>query len=267
MPTEEGWGVMREFTFGSYNLHAGGFDDGRDERLRHQLALLADVGADAWALQECVGWRASGCRALFLAEQMLGLRGFLVPSLHHCDLAVFVRQSAGLRVTAERHEHGHPYWHAVARIVVETAWPSRSLHLVSADLAPSSPSIRRAEAEALALIAQDGLVIAGGDWKAMPATDPEPQLDGTDSRQRLRELDRSAAYALEEAGFIDVAALLVDLRPTVGHVSGPGYRRDRVYTTLPAQAIASYQVVTEYEPASPHRPVVATFDLDALKGE
>ena len=47
-----------------------------------------------------------------------------------------------------------------------------------------------------------------------------------------------------------MAAHLGDLRPTVGHVSGPRYRRDRVYTTLPAEAIASYQVVTEYEPAS-----------------
>jgi hypothetical protein len=257
---------MREFAFGSYNLHAGGFDDGRDERLRHQLILLADAGADAWAFQERTGWRASGRRALFLAEQMLGLRGFLVPSHHGCDLAVFVRQSAGLRVVAVRNEQGYPYWHAVARIVVETAWPGSSLHLVSADLAPSSPSIRRAEAEALALIAQDGLAIAGGDWGAMPASDPEPPVDGIDPGQSHRELDRSAAYALEEAGFIDVAAHLEDLRPTVGHVSGPRYRRDRVYTTLPAEAIVSYQVVTEYEPASPHRPVVATFDLDAVKG-
>jgi hypothetical protein len=100
----------------------------------------------------------------------------------------------------------------------------------------------------------------------MPTTDPEPQGDGIHAGQDRRELDRSAAYALEEAGFIDVAAHLGDLRPTVGHISGPRYRRDRVYTTLPAEAIASYQVVTEYEPASPHRPVVATFDLDAVKG-
>jgi hypothetical protein len=256
---------MREFIFGSYNLRAGGFDDGGDERLRHQLVLLADVNADAWAFQECTGWRASGSRTLFLAEQMLGLRGFLVPSHHGCDLAVFVRQSVGLRVIAERHEQGHPYWHAVARIVVETAWPGCSIHLVSADLAPSSPSIRRAEAEALALIAQDGPVIVGGDWHAVSATDPEPEMDGFDPGQHLRDLDRSAAHALEEVGFIDVAAYLEDLRPTVGHVSGPRYRRDRIYTTLAPEAITSYQVVVEYEPASSHRPIVATFDVDAVE--
>lgn len=67
---------MREFTFGSYNLLNGGFDDGRDDRLRHQLTLLADLGADTWAFQECSGWRAAGCRALFTAERILGLRGF-----------------------------------------------------------------------------------------------------------------------------------------------------------------------------------------------
>ena len=256
---------MRAFTFGSYNLLAGGFDDGRDDRLRHQLVLLADVGADAWAFQECAGWRAAGCRALFHAEQILGLRGFLVPSSHHgCDLAVFVRESAGLRVIAERHEQGHPYWHAVARLVVQTPWPGRPLHLVSAHLAPSSPTIRLAEAEALALIAKDGLVIAGGDWNALPACDPEPPLDTVDPGHARRKLDRSAARAIEEADFMDVAAHLGDLRPTVGHASGLSYRCDRVYTTLPAEAIVSYQVITEYEPASDHRPVVATFNLDAV---
>lgn len=255
---------MREFTFGSYSLLNGGLDDGRDDRLRHQLTLLADLGADTWAFQDCSGWRAAGGRALFTAEGILGMRGFLVPSSHHgCDLALFVRESSGLRVLAERHEMGNPYWHAVARLVVEAPWPGCLLHLVSAHLAPSSPVIRLAEAEALALIAKDGLVIAGGGWSAMPAVDPEPPLDGIDPGRARRTLDRSAAYAIEEAGFIDVAAHLRDLRPTVGHVSGLRYRCDRVYTTLPAGAIVSYQVVTEYEPASDHRPIVATFDLDA----
>ncbi len=256
---------MKEFTFGSYNLWAGGFDDGRDDRLHHQLVVLADLAADAWAFQECTGWRAAGCQALFHAEQILRLRGFLVPSSHHgCDLGVFVRESAGLRVMAERHEQGHSYWHAVTRLVVATPWPGSSLHLVSTHLAPSSPAIRLSEAEALALVARDGLVIAGGSWNALPATDPEPPLDDNDPGHARRTLDRSAAFALEEAGFVDVAAHLGDLRSTVGHASGLRYRCDRVYTTLPPEAFVSYQVVTEYEPASDHRPVVATFDLDAV---
>jgi len=35
----------------------------------------------------------------------------------------------------------------------------------------------------------------------------------------------------------------------------------RIYTTLPAEAITGYQVVTEDKPASDHRPVIATFRL------
>jgi len=258
---------MKQLVFGTYNLGHGGFDDGRDDRLRHQLTVLAEVSADAWAFQECSGWRACGGRALFYAEQMLRMRGFLVPSAHHgCDLAVFVRESAGLRVVAERHERDHPYWHAVARVIVATPWPGDPLHLVSAHLAPSSPAIRLAEAEALALIAQDGLVIVGGDWNAMPVADPEPDLDRIDSASVHRQLDRSAARTLEEAGFIDVAAYREDLRPTVGHAGGLRYRCDRVYTTLPSELIVRYDVITEYEPASDHRPVVATFDLDVVRG-
>jgi hypothetical protein len=124
--------AVRAFTFGSYNLQGGGFDDGQDGRLSRQLVLLADVRADAWVFQECSGWLNSGGRTLFLAEQILGLRGFLAPSSRHGgDLAVFVREPAGLRVTAERHEHGYPFWHAVARLVVATPWPGTSFHLVS----------------------------------------------------------------------------------------------------------------------------------------
>ena len=149
---------MRAFTFGSYNWQGGGIDDEPEGRLQRQLVLLSDVRADAWVFQGCSGWRDSGRRTLFLAEQILGLRGFLTPSPHPGgDLAVFVRESAGLRVIAERHEHGYPFWHAVARLVVATPWPGTTFHLVSAHLAPTSPAIRLAESEALAMVAKGRL--------------------------------------------------------------------------------------------------------------
>ena len=256
---------MKQLVFGTYNLEHGGFDDGRDDRLRHQLSVLTEVGADAWAFQECTGWRGSGGEAFFTAERILGMRGFVVPSSHHgSDLAVFVRESAGLRVTAERHAQGYPYWHAVARVVVATPWPGGSLQLVSGHLAPS-PSIRLIEAETLALLAEDSWVIVGGDWHALPTSDPEPPLDGIDPAAARRTLDRSAAFALEEAGFTDVGAYLDDLQPTVGHAGGLRYRRDRVYTTLPTAVFVNYRVIIEYEPASDHRPVVATFDITDLR--
>jgi hypothetical protein len=79
-----------------------------------------------------------------------------------------------------RHKQGAPYWHAIARVGGRGGWV-RPLHLVSADIAPSSPALRLAEARALALIAKDGMVIARGDWNAKPASDPDPPLDGLDA--------------------------------------------------------------------------------------
>lgn len=257
---------MTEFAYGSYNLGNGGIDDGDDTRLRRQLAMLAGTGADAWALQECKGFSASGFRALFLAEQVLDMRAFLVPSGHHgCDLAVLVAETASLLVTGVRHEQGPPYWHAVARVSVQVRGFG-PLHLASAHLAPSSPVQRLAEAESLALIARDSPVIAGGDWNAMPAADPDPPLDHIDPGHARRKLDRSAARAIEEAGFTDIAAHLGNQAPTAGH-AGPGklaYRCDRIYTTLPATAITGYEVVTEDRPASDHRPVLARFSLASV---
>jgi len=73
---------------------------------------------------------------------------------------------------------------------------SGPLDLVSAHLAPSSPAQRLIEAEALALIAKDNQVIAGGDWNAVPAADPDPPVDGADPGHARRKLDRAAAQAI-----------------------------------------------------------------------
>ena len=259
--------MTTEFAFGSFNLESGGIDQGDDRRLRRQLTMLAEAGADAWALQECKGFTANGHRALFLAERILNLRAFLVPSSHHgCDLAVFIREGPGLQITGVRHEQGSPYWHAVARVTTEVQGFGM-LHLISAHLAPSSPAQRLIEAEALALIAKDGTAIAGGDWNAMPATGPDPPLDGIDAGHVRRKLDRSAARAIEEAAFTDVAACLGNETPTVGHAVGTlAYRCDRIYTTLPAETITGYQVIAEDQPASDHRPVLARFNFVGVTG-
>lgn len=177
---------------------------------------------------------------------------------HGCHLAIFIRENAGLQVIEQRHEHGHPYWHGAARIVAHTDGLPDPIQLASVHLAPSSPVIRLAEAEALALIAKDFPALIGGDFNALPASDPEPP--GTEGRGR-RKLDRSAAQALEEAGFLDVGARAGDLTPTVGHASDLPYRCDRIYTTLPAETITGYQVITSADSESDHRPVLAEFDL------
>lgn len=224
---------MREFILGSYDWEGSGVGD-QSDWLRRQLCLLADVRASAWVFQGCAGWRDSGGETFFLAEHILGLRGFLAASIPRGgDLAVFVRGSAGLRVTAHWQEMRYSFWHAPVRVVVATPWPGILLQLVSVHLAPTSPAIRLAEAEALAAIADDDPVIAGGSWNALSATDPEPSLCESGSGYRRRVADRTAANALEEAGFVDVGAYLRDIRPTVGHNGSLLYRCDRKMEPAP----------------------------------
>jgi endonuclease/exonuclease/phosphatase family metal-dependent hydrolase len=253
---------MRQFTFGSYNLETGGLDGGRDARLVRQLNMLARAGPDGWALQECNGWADHGHCYLHFAEHLLGMRGFLARSGHDgCDVAVLVRPSPGITVNAARHAEGAPYWHAVA--AVEIVIDDDVYTLASAHLAPSSPALRLAEAEMFALTGRRAPLIAGGDWNAVPAADPGPDTTGAGPGTARRKLDRTAARAIEETGLRDVAACTGDLAPTVGHHGGLSYRCDRIYTSLPPAAITGYQVITEPEPDSDRRPVVATFDLDA----
>ena len=79
--------------------------------------------------------------------------------------------------------------------------------------------------------------------------------------EHRRKLDRRAAEALEELGLTDVGSHTGDATPTVGHASKLPYRCDRIYTSLPAEAITGYQVITTADDESDHRPVIAEFDL------
>jgi len=249
-----------KLTYATWNTLAGGIDADNESRLRRQMALLASLSPTAVGLQECKHWDQENYRALHLAEHLLGMRGFLAPSAHHgCHLAIFIREDAGLRVTEQRHEHGDEWWHGIACILVEAEGFPQPLQLASCHLAPSSPQRRLAEAEAFALVAKRGPLIAGGDWNALAASDPEPP--GPVSGEHRRKLDRGAAEAIEELGLLDVGAHARDTTPTVGHASKLAYRCDRIYTSLPAEAITGYQVITTADDVSDHRPVIADLDL------
>jgi hypothetical protein len=85
-------------TAATWNLMGGGIDNGSDVRLRRQLTLLADLDLDVAALQEGKRRADDDSALLHLAEEQLGMTGFLAESAHHgCHLAVFVRESAGSR--------------------------------------------------------------------------------------------------------------------------------------------------------------------------
>jgi endonuclease/exonuclease/phosphatase family metal-dependent hydrolase len=249
----------------SWNLLKGGIDAGDDARMRRQMRRIAAERPAVVMLQELNDWDRDGETMMHRAEELLGgMRGFLATAERGFHLGVFIRESAGLRVVRTRHEQLQPYWHAVSCLITEVDGFGR-LVLASAHLAPASPATRLAEAEAFKLIAEAGPSISGGDWNAISAGDPEPQRPGKDPEHERRKLDRTAAQALEGAGLTDVAAHLRDLTPTVGYSEADrlAYRCDRFYCGLPAGAIAGYQVITDADDCSDHRPVSATFDLDA----
>lgn len=253
-----------KLTFATWNIKNGGTDGGSDARLRRQMALLAGLDPSVVALQECKDWDSGNFRALHVAEHLLGMRGFLSLSAHHgCHLAVFVREGAGLRVTEQRHEHGNEWWHGVACVLAEADGTQRPLQLASCHLAPSSPQRRLAEAEAFGLVAERGPLIAGGDWNALSAGEPEPP--GPVAGEHRGKLDRRPALALEDFGLLDVGGRAQDMTPTVGHAGVLPYRCDRVHASLPPEAITGYEVITAADGESDHRPVVAEFDL-ALAG-
>jgi endonuclease/exonuclease/phosphatase family metal-dependent hydrolase len=260
---------MRQLTVGTYNLEFGGFDDGNPARLRRQLAMLAAVRADVWAFQECSGWRDGRTRTRGMVEQALGMRGFFARSNRGPggDVAVFIRESSGIRLVEQRHEEQPvPFWHAVAHIVCEIAGFGL-IRFASAHLAPSSPAQRLIEAEAFQLLAEKdslGPLIAGGDWNAFPLNAPGPGAEWAHEGKRRRKEDTRAAVALAE--FMTDAGDLLGVRaPTVGHRGdGVPYQCDRLYTTLPARAVTGFEVIQEAgEPESDHRPAVGTFTLGA----
>lgn len=258
-----------DITFGSYNLEYGGVDNGDNSRLRRQLAMLNEVQADIWAFQECSSWDTNGAQGI--VEDTLGMHGYIAQSTRHAggNIAVFVRESAGITVTSTRHEglfneeRSIAYWHGVAVVHAEIEGYG-PIRFASAHFAPSAPSIRAAEGEAFQLIAEKKpLLIAGGDWNAIPIGDPEPAPGETmHPGQARRKLDTRAAYALSEY-MTDAALVLGDTTPTVGHRRNGefAYRCDRIYTTLPDKTVIGHRVIQEDNPESDHKPVLATFRL------
>jgi endonuclease/exonuclease/phosphatase family metal-dependent hydrolase len=251
---------VKQLISATWNLLEGGLDGGSDARLRRQMAVLEAAQPDVVALQEMTGWDRDGETLVHRAESLLGgMRG----SAHGCHLGVFVREAAGLRVIRKRHEERLPYWHAVACVETEVEGFGRLL-LASAHLAPSSPAWRQGEAEAFKLIAQCGSLIAGGDWNAVPAGDPQPNPRGKDAEHIRRKLDRAPARALEASGLTDIGWRMDSRTPTVGYTTADqlAYRCDRIYTTLPAEMVIGYQVITDADAESDHRPVVGRFSLN-----
>jgi endonuclease/exonuclease/phosphatase family metal-dependent hydrolase len=198
-----------KITYASWNIRDGGTGNGSDSRLRRQVSLLAALSPTVVGLQECKDRDRNYHRTFHLAENLPGMQGFLVRSAHDgCHLAMFIRPGAGMRVIEQRHEHGQPYWHAVARLVVETDGEPDPLQLASIHLAPGSPALREIEGEALSLLIKGLESVVAGDCNAVGAEDPQPSGAGL---RMQRKPDRRAA---EGGGRAQLQPLVSDGRLT-----------------------------------------------------
>jgi endonuclease/exonuclease/phosphatase family metal-dependent hydrolase len=254
-------------TVGTYNHQGGGIDGGSQDRLDRQLDLLAAAELDALLCTEATHWFDHGRRGLHHAAARLGMRPLWVRAPRHdCNLVVFVRPDR-LQVLEERHERGHPWWHAQARVVVRVAGLHEPLWLVGSHFAPFNPEIRLVEARATAELGDRPTVLAGDfndeglgdlptDWAALPA------------HEALRHADvygESAATLLHRAGFVDVSAALFpdprDRTHTAGMSRAP-VRCDRIYVSerLSGSPVA-HRTVTDADSLSDHRLVVAELAL------
>lgn len=244
----------------TWNLLTGGVDSGDDSRLHKQLDALHGVDADVVGIQEANTWADGGGRRLREVERVLGMRGFLTKSNHHgCDLALLVRESAGIHVIAEEHDHGPPWWHALCHVRTEIDGFPGETHLLVAHLAPGSPATRLCEAESFDLFrAGHRQTVVVGDWNAAALNDPVPaDLAACDEHTR-RKSDVRPAKALDAAGLLDAGAHLGDTTPTLSRATKDRYvyRCDRIYTTLPPKLIIRHEVINTGG-LSDHRLVVA----------
>lgn len=245
-------------TIVTYNLENGGCDDGDDARLWDQVNALAEHHPDVVAFQEAK-W-PDGHKLLDRVADQLGMtfRTLVRSNFHGCDIAVLVRERPGLRVGKERHLTGPPFSHCHAD--VELKVKGRTIRFMAGHAAPSSPTVRLAEAE-MVTVYRNLPVIYVADFNAA-TIDEKPDVKGLDPHYVNAKLDTAPAFTLAAAGFIDVGARRGELTPTVGHAGNDrlAYRCDRVYTTLP-DTIADCRVLRNMDDLSDHRPVLAAFDL------
>ncbi|MGP4029699.1 hypothetical protein [Actinomadura sp. 3N407] len=250
---------------GTYNMFEGGLNgDGEhqdDARLTEQISMLAPLHLDLLGLQEAT-WGAGSATRIRHVAQMLGMSWHTVArsNFYGCDIAVLVRESDSLKVTRKHHLTGSPFTHAHVDVELYVAQWHRRVHFMVGHLSPSSPTMRRAEAELVGVYRNLDLIYVA-DFNAA-ALDDDPDTTGIDPLKIARKCDRAPAEELAAAGFCDVASHLGDRTPTVGHGDDKlAYRCDRIYTTLPRDSIHGYGVVQEQRPLSDHRPVWAEFVL------
>ncbi|MEU8309795.1 hypothetical protein AB0C84_40115 [Actinomadura sp. NPDC048955] len=200
----------------TYNLGGGlnGHDDGDgdgDSRLIKQIDLIKALNVDLLGLQGAT-WGVNRKRRVEDVAQELGMNYWTLAHspFYGCNIAVFVRQNDQLSVTKQRALGGPPWVHAHVHIQLKVPCHPPRLHFMVGH-APSSPTMRLAEAEMMAEY-QHLPVIYACDFSA-PALGEHPDVTGVDTSTVTRHLDYRPAKELAAAGLSTSARTATAARP------------------------------------------------------
>ncbi|MFC4049043.1 endonuclease/exonuclease/phosphatase family protein [Actinomadura syzygii] len=258
------------------NLFEGGLDGDDpehfsrdDSRLRQQVEVLASLKLDLIGIQEAT-WGMLDDNRLDGVATDLGMpwRYLGRSNLYGCNLATLIRTGDN-KITVKDYTHltGPPFVHGLTNVTFIIAGHPRTVHFLVGHSAPSSPTMRLAEAETATVHRHHDLIYVA-DFNAA-ALDDDPDTTGIDKATARGKLDKRPAETLAAAGFHDVGGVLGDRTPTVGHrtpnedddAAKLAYRCDRIYTTLPTETVTGYGVELGGDALSDHRIVWAEFTL------
>jgi len=256
----------------TYNLRDRG--KGSRERESAQDAWLADHLPTILTAQEF--WDPTGRHGDDLVADLadrLGMCGFAVPSPNsNCHLGLLWQPEQAELISFEAIKWN--FWHGVGVGTFRVG--GRTLRVVVAHLAPTSPPQRFMEAYNLAKLADTPGVptIIGADFNNVGELDPEPDIGewGPNQRARRREwsadpaaptkVDRRPMLLLSQAGVHDAATVLqADWYPTADLAVGSGVRFDGIRVNGEAAGLLWRHRVydsPELRELSDHLPVAVT---------
>jgi hypothetical protein len=164
---------------GAINHLEGGIDTRPDggrslDRLDAQLDLLAELDLDVILSTEGKGWLEDDNHVLGYAAHRLGMNPFLAPAPRHdCNVVIWLRPGR-FRDVREHHELHPPFWHAQARVSAALDGVGERIWFFAAHYSPFVPEIQVQEAKATADLADERLVLGGGDFQDDAFGDPVP---------------------------------------------------------------------------------------------
>ncbi len=252
----------------TFNIFEGGDSPLSNRMYRRDIIarIIRDARPDIVALQECTNWDEADQKILHEFEEQVGMTALLAVT-DGFPVALLVRPEYGI-LHADALTDG--FWHGILDVVVADA-NNETTRFINAHLHPNDP-LKKGEEVGMLLgrYKEGGRTVILGDMNSLSHLD---NLDISNLSEETRarhvfggEIDYSVSRAMEEAGFLDVYALLHDGDPvpTIPTAAAEEskftpVRLDYIYVTSDLRStLASIEVVrtADSDTASDHYPLL-----------